>query len=132
MTTTTPARRPKMPRDPRLVALPETFLDCRDRHDWNGAEEAQRWRYPSKVETLEIATQCNRCGSIQVREVVTYTPRGVVEPGALYRPTWIDYADGYLLKLAEGEEKLPRAAFRLERARRFLDRSKLPIKDRAR
>lgn len=126
----TTARRPKTPRDPRVQALADEVLDCRDRHDWNGNQSAQRWRYEDRTETLEVITDCRRCTSTQHREVVTYSPKGYVIPGSLYRATWIDYADGYLVKLQEGEERLPRTTFRLERARRFLDRHPLPIRDR--
>jgi hypothetical protein len=125
MTTTT-----RRQRDPRLKALPDVYLECRDRHDWNGEREVRRWRYPSKVLTVEIATRCTRCSSKQIREIVVGRPRGGPDLGALYRKTWIDYAKGYTIKLEEGEDRLPKAAFRLEHVRRYLDANPVPIRDR--
>jgi hypothetical protein len=118
MTSTTTRRRD---RDPRLVALSDDFLECRERHDWNGDRRVRRYRYPDKTLTVEVSTQCTRCDSTQVREIVTGPARGPLPLGTLYRQTRIDYAPGYLVKLEEGEERLPKASFRLEGVRRWLD-----------
>lgn len=118
-------------RDPRLVALSDDLLECRERHPWDDARaHVQRYRYSDGTYTVETSRPCARCGSIQFREIVTYSRRGGVEPGAFYRRTWIDYSSGYLIKLKEGEERLPRSTFRLERVRRWLDANPLPVIDR--
>lgn len=126
MTTTTRRRR-----DPRLVALTDDFLECRERHNWNGKRRVRRWRYPDRTMTVEVATECTRRGSTQFREIVTGPARGPIEAGTLYRQSWIDYAPGYLVKLQEGEDRLPKSRFRLEGVQRWLDLNPdVPIVDR--
>lgn len=108
-------RRKRTPRDQRLVALPDPFLECRiNRHDLTGKVEYQRWRY-NDDDTLESRTTCARCGTVQIREVSETT-------GDIYRPTRYEYATGYLVRLMEGEERVTRSAVRLESVRRILER----------
>lgn len=118
----TPIRRPKTPRDPRLVALSDEFLQCRNQHDLPALpDEAVRWRYP-EADVLETSTQCRRCKSVQKRQVNELN-------GELFRPTSWRYSDGYLLVNPEGVEgPTPRSASRLELVRRFLERNPIPIK----
>jgi hypothetical protein len=118
-------------RDPRIKALSDDFLDCRQRHDWNGERYLHRWRYKDGTETLQISTQCVRCKSTQIREVITYSRKGHLIPGFAYRQTRIEYAPGYKIQLGEDEDRPARYTFVLEQARRFLERyPDVPISDR--
>ena len=122
-------RRPKLPRDSRLVEMPDPFLNCRvDRHRLTGEVTMQRWSYPD-AETIERRITCVSCGSIQVREIVTYPFTLDLDAGQLYRPTRYDYSDGYL-NPEPGTGRIPTNAVRLEAARRWMDVNPLPLTKR--
>ena len=121
-------RRTRTPRDPRLQAMPDNFLDCRaDRHGPFAAPTVKRTRYTrTGVDVMTTERACLSCGSVQIRQIVEYSTNINYAAGSLYKATTYEYAKGYL-NPQPGTGQIPKPVVRLEAARRWLDAHPTPI-----
>lgn len=113
-------RRTRAPRDARVRNMNDDILECREeRHLFRRSDEtAERWRWPDR-DVVVRTTRCAQCRKVvRIKTVDEGT-------GELAVPTRLVYDKDYLSP-SPGTGRIPMAAVRLERTRRWLDSNPLP------